>query len=202
MLPFVIFGVVLSAVASIPVQTVAFYFMDVLHADHKLAAQFTGVGLMASSMSALFAQFVVVQRFRMSARNLTNLGLGVAVASNLLFLVADHLTIVVFALMLSGLGFGMARPGFTSAASLSVAPHEQGAVAGIIGGSGAAGFIFGPAIGALYEVSPYLPYAVGAVLVAGLIVFMRFSSVLRHAGDIPPEFDIADEVTETTMPNA
>ena len=200
MLPFVAFGVILSMVGSIPVQTVAFYFMDVLHADHKLAAQFTGVGLMASSMSALFAQFVVVQRFRLSARFLTNLGLGIAVASNALFLVGGHLTIVVFALMLSGLGFGMARPGFTAAASLSVAPHEQGAVAGIIGASGAAGFIFGPVIGGLYEVSPYVPYGVGVALVLGLIAFLRLSPVLRAAGDIPSE--ALDDVTETTMPNA
>ncbi len=202
MLPFVIFGVVLSAVGSIPVQTVAFYFMDVVRAKPMLAAQYTSVGLMASSLAAMFAQFVVVQRFRLSARMLTNLGLGVALISNAMFLFADQFVVVVFALILSGLGFGMARPGFTAGASLSVEPHHQGAVAGIIGASGAAGFVFGPVIGALYEISPFVPYAVGALLVLGLLVAMRLSAPLRNAGDIPPDPDIVDEIAETPVPNA
>ena len=44
-----------------------------------------------------------------------------------------------FALVLIGFGFGMARPGFTSAASLAVTSKEQGAVAGILSGASATG---------------------------------------------------------------
>jgi MFS family permease len=201
MLPFVAFGVILSAVASIPLQTIGFYFMAVLHADKIQAANLAGVGLMESSLAALFAQFVVVQRFRLSARVLTNLGLGFALASNLLFLVAARPEDVDLALVLAGLGFGMARPAFTSGASLSVAPHEQGPVAGLLGASGAAGFILGPVIGKLFEISPYAPYIAGVLCVLGMLAAMRLSHVLRHAGDIPPDTE-KDEVAETTVPNA
>jgi MFS family permease len=200
MLPFVLFGLILSLTASIPIQTVAFFFMDVLKQDPRSAAQFTGIGLMATAMSALFAQFVVVQRSGLSARTLTAAGLVVAALSNALFLVAHHFSIAVLALVFSGLGFGMARPGFTSGASLSVEPHEQGAVAGLLNAAGAAGFIFGPVIGWLYGFSPFVPYMFGVAMMLGLLAAQFLSPILRNAGNIPPDADAVEEA-ETPVPN-
>ncbi len=196
MFPFVAFGLVLSLIGSIPIQTVGFYLQDVLKLDAHGTARLTGIGLMASALSALFAQFVIVQRFKLPGRLLTAAGLTLAALSNALFLVAHSFPLVVCALVLSGLGFGMARPGFTSGASLSVAPHEQGAVAGLINAAGAAGFIFGPVIGWLYEISPVVPYAFGALAMLGLLAAQFLSPVLYRAGDIPAE----DENAETPVP--
>jgi MFS family permease len=201
MFPFVVFGVVLSMIASIPVQTVGFFIEDVLKFDAHATARFTGIGLMAAAISALFAQFVIVQRLRLSSRVLTASGLITAGISNALFLVAHDFAIVIIALMLSGLGFGMARPAFTSGASLSVEPHEQGAVAGLLGAAGAAGFIFGPMIGWLYEFSPVVPYAFGAGAMLLMIAAQFLSPVLYHAGDIPPDAEGSEELAESTLPN-
>jgi MFS family permease len=198
-LPFVLFSVGLSTASTVPMQTMGFFFMDVLKIKADVAAQFNLVGQMASSMSALFAQLVVVQRFSMSARRLTYLGLLAAFLSCAIFLVIGHFGPLVFAMALSGLGFGMARPGFTAGASLSVAPHEQGAVAGILGGASATGFIAGPLIGWMYEGSPYLPYAFAATLVIALALYMRLSPTLHHAGDVPPEIDAVEEAVETQI---
>ena len=107
-----------------------------------------------------------------------------------------HFGPLVFALSLSGLGFGMARPGFVSGASLSVLPEEQGAVAGIIGGVSAIGFIFGPAIGWMYEQSPYLPYSFGALMMVLLFGYLWISPTLRNAGDIPTARAAAEEAAE------
>lgn len=197
--PFVGFGVVLSMTGSIPIQTVGFFFMDVLKNDPHATAQFTGIGLMLSAMAALFAQFVVVQRSSLSVGVLTVAGLVLAAISNGLFLVASHFTIVMLALVLSGLGFGMARPGFTTGASLSVGPDEQGAVAGLLNAAGAAGFVFGPAIGWLYEVSPYLPYALGVAAMLALLVAQHLSPVLRQAGYTPPSFEMLEETAKTPL---
>ncbi|HEX3674634.1 MAG TPA: MFS transporter [Rhizomicrobium sp.] len=201
MFPFVAFGLVLSLIASIPTQTVGFFIEDVLKYDAHATARLTGIGLMAAAMSALFAQFVIVQRFHLSARVLTAAGLILAGLSNALFLVAHDFVVVILALMLSGLGFGMARPSFTSGASLSVEPHEQGAVAGLLSAAGAAGFIFGPMIGWLYEFSPVVPYAFGTVVMLGMIAAQFLSPVLYHAGDIPPDSEAAEELAESTLPN-
>ena len=201
-LPFVIFAIGLSTASTVPIQTMGFFFMDVLRVKPEAAAQFNMIGQMSSSMAALFAQLVLIQRVRISARAMTNWGLGAAMACGLIFLFSGQFGPLVVGLALSGLGFGMARPGFTSGASLSVAPHEQGAVAGIIGGASAMGFIAGPVIGYMYEWSPYIPYIFMAVLLAALFVYMWLSPTLRYAGTIATDHEVLEEVAETPVANA
>jgi MFS family permease len=202
MLPFVVFGVLLSLIGSIPIQTVGFFFMTVLHQSKHSTADSASWGLLMQALAALFAQFVVVQRSGLSARTLTALGLCIATLSNIFFVIARHPEFVYLALICSGLGFGMARPGFTSGASLSVAPHEQGAVAGLLNAAGAAGFIFGPLIGWMFGVAPVTPYVFGAATMLCLLAALYLSPTLRNAGDIPPEPEIVEETAEGPMQNA
>jgi MFS family permease len=103
-------------------------------------------------------------------------------------------------MMMSGLGFGMARPGFTSGASLAVAPHEQGAVAGLLNAAGAAGFIFGPLIGWLYEFSPRVPYMFGVIAMLLLLAAQFISRVLRDAGKLPTDADEIEDTADTPVP--
>ena len=201
-MPFAIFAIGLSTASTVPIQTMGFFFMDVLHVAPEHSAQYNMVGQLATSLAALFAQLVVVQYVRISARALTNWGLGAALISCVAFLAFGNFFILVVGLALSGLGFGMARPGFTSGASLSVSPHEQGAVAGIIGGASAMGFIAGPLIGLMYEWSPYVPYIFASVLLAALFIYMWLSPALRNAGIVPPDIEIVEEDIETPVANA
>ncbi len=201
-LPFVIFAIGLSTASTVPIQTMGFFFMDVLHVKPEAAAQFNMIGQMSSSMAALFAQLVLIQRVHISARAMTNWGLGAALGCSAIFLLSGQFGPLVVGLALSGLGFGMARPGFTSGASLSVAPHEQGAVAGIIGGASAMGFIAGPLIGYMYEWSPFIPYIFMGVLLVGLVVYLWLSPTLRNAGIIETDPEVLEESAETPVANA
>jgi predicted MFS family arabinose efflux permease len=143
---------------------------------------------MASSIASLFAQFVLVQRFKLTTRFLMRAGCIIAVVSNVLFLVAPNYGLIVFALVLSGLGFGMVRPGYAAAASLSVPPDEQGSVAGLTGAAGASGFIFAPLIGnALYGFDPHAPYVLGAALMAALATYALVSKRFHNSVTLPPE---------------
>lgn len=200
-LPFVIFAIGLSTASTVPIQTMGFFFMDVLHVRPEASTQYNLIGQLSTSLAALFAQLVVVQYVRVSARALTNWGLGAAFVSCAIFLLFGNFIVLAAGLALSGLGFGMARPGFTSGASLSVAPHEQGAVAGIIGGASAMGFIAGPLIGAMYEWSPYLPYGFAGVLLVGLSAYMWLSPALRNAGIVAPDVEIVEENAQTPVAN-
>jgi MFS family permease len=140
---------------------------------------------MCSAIASLFAQFVLVQRFRLSTKFLVHAGIWVALVSNLLVILAimsPNYGLIAFALVLSGLGFGMLRPGFAGASSLAVSPDEQGAMAGLTGGAGAAGFIFAPLIGnALYGVDPTLPYILATLLMGTLAVYLMRSRRLKDA---------------------
>ena len=199
MFPFVVFGVVLSLVGSIPQLILGFFLHDMLKAGAAEVMRLTSIGFVISALAMLFAQFVIVRRFRRSSRILIVVGILIAAFSNLVFLTAHDFPMAAIALALSGLGIGMARPGFTAGASLSVAPHEQGAVAGLLGTAGAAGFIFGPLIGWLYEIAPPLPYVFGGVAMLGLLAAQFLSPVLYRAGDIPPDSEVVDEHAETPV---
>ncbi|HWA29524.1 MAG TPA: MFS transporter [Rhizomicrobium sp.] len=201
MFPFMAFGLVLSLIGAIPIQTSGFFFQDVLHLNAHMTAVYTSIGLMASDMAALFAQFVVVQRMGFSSRTLTIAGICTTVLSNTVFIFVQDFPTLILAMIMSGLGFGMARPGFTSGASLAVSPHEQGAVAGLLNAAGAAGFIFGPMIGWLYEFSPRVPYIFGVCAMLALLAAQFLSRVLRNAGQIPPDMEAIEEPTETPVPN-
>jgi MFS family permease len=196
--PFILFGLGVSTAGAIPIQTVGYLFIDVLHFRPADAPQYTGIGLVASSLAALFAQLVIVQRFNMSARVLIRLGSIVALASFVLFAIGHQFGPLVFALILSGLGLGMVRPGYAAAASLAVDPHEQGAIAGLTGATSGAGFIFGPMIATgLYKLSPAAPYIFGAVLMTALYAYALLSPHLRYAGVIAS----ADAPAETQVPD-
>ncbi len=196
--PFILFGVGVSTVGAIPIQTVGYLFIDVLHFTPAVAPQYTGIGLVAASVAGLFAQLVIVQLFKLSARALIYWGSAIALVSNILFAIGHQFGPLVFALIMSGLGFGMVRPGYAAAASLAVDPHEQGAIAGLTSATGAAGFIFGPMIATgLYRIAPPAPYVFGAALMAALYAYALWSPHLRNAG-VAPE---AGEAPESQVPN-
>lgn len=194
--PFIVFSVVLGTAGAIPIQTIAFVIRDTLHTVTAETQQFTGVALMGSAIASLFAQFVLVQRFRLTTRFLIYAGILIALVANVLVIAAPNYGLIAFAMMLSGLGFGMLRPAFAAAASLAVSPDEQGAIAGLTGGAGAAGFIFAPLIGnALYSWNMDLPYWLGTILMAALFIYvltnrtMKVSIIQEVTGDsatIPP----------------
>jgi MFS family permease len=201
--PFIVFGFGISTAGAVPIQTVGYLFIDELHLKLIDAPQYTMIGLVSSSLAALFAQLVIVQRFNMSGRALIRWGSIVTIASFVLFAVGRQFGPLVMALIISGLGFGMVRPGYAAAASLAVDPHEQGAIAGLTGATSGAGFIFGPLIAtALYRIAPQAPYIFGAVLTTILYAYALLSPHLKNAGLLAPEDDAVEEATETQVPNA
>jgi len=201
--PFILYGTGIATAGSIPIQTVGYFFIDVLRLSPHKAPQFIGIGLLAMSLAALLAQLVIVQRLRVSARALMRVGAVITVASFLLFLVSRQFGPLVFALVLNGLGFGLVRPGYSAAASLAVDAHEQGAVAGLTGATSGAGFIFGPLIAtALYRVSPFAPYLFGAALMAACHLYALISPQLRKAGAITADAVLIEQATDSQVPNA
>ncbi len=194
-LPFLIFGVLLGTAGSFPIQVIAYFFMDVLKLSTNEAIQLSGVGLMASSMAALFAQLVIVQRMQMTAGQLVQWGIGIGFASYVLFVVGETYGLIVFALLLSGLGFGLIRPGYAAAASLAVGKEQQGAAAGLTGGATASGFIFAPLIGNwIYAYDPHYPFYLGGFLMIVMAIYVTLTPRLRTLDGTP------EDNAETNVP--
>ncbi len=201
--PFVIFGTGVSTAGAIPIPLAGYVFIDVLHLSVADAPQYTSVGLLASALAAFFAQMVIVQRFNMSARALVRWGTGIGIVSFAMLAASHQFGPLVAAFVVSGLGFGMVRPGYGAASSLAVEPEEQGAVAGIMSATSAAGFIFGPLIATkLYKFSPAAPFWFGALLMTAMYAYAFLSPHLKAAGSLAPDGDVVDENAETQIPKA
>jgi hypothetical protein len=96
--------------------------------------------------------------------------------------------ILITAQFFIGIGQGLARPGFSSGASLAVSPQLQGNVAGLVISANGMGFIVTPFLGlVLYQfVARPLPF----ILVAALLIFMAafaFFIIRDGVGEAEPD---------------
>src|SRR5262249_47537712 len=131
--------------------------------------------------SGLFSQLVLVQRLRPSARVMLRTGVPLMLAAFALLVTGDRFATHLAALGALGVGLGLVRPGTSAGAALSARLHEQGAVAGVIGGLAVVGNIVGPMVATtLYEVDHRAPYLMcAAVMTMALGVVVR-SRRIRH----------------------
>ncbi|MBL8530720.1 MAG: MFS transporter [Hyphomonadaceae bacterium] len=187
---YLIFGFGLSVVAGVLVQIFGLFTMDRLNAQGEQGAELTAAGFMVNALALLATQMAVLPRLKMGPRGLMIWGSAVLAVGVAVQIIAPSLGALLVAQALQGLGFGLARPGFTGGASVAVQPHEQGAAAGLVVAVNGAGFVFSPLIGGvLYErVTMDAPLYIVIVLLAAMGAFAWRSRRLRHAAPIetPP----------------
>ena len=124
-----------------------------------------GFAMMLSGACSLFSQAVIVQRLAIPPFTLLRLALPLLIVAFVMMALLTTQTALTVAMMILGLGMGLAGPGFTAGASLAVSAEEQGAVAGVAGSCGPLGFTLGPLLGGImYQIEPTLPYTAAAVL--------------------------------------
>ncbi len=178
--PFVLVSTALQAVRATTIITLAFFLQDTLNLTPQQTVQYAGIGFVILAVSGLFAQLVLVQRFRPPARFMIQAGTALMLTAFVLFALGSTFTVFLTALALLGMGLGLLRPGSAAAASLSVEPNEQGSVAGMLGGIAVIGNVFGPMLGTtLYERTHIAPYVLNATIMAAVLVFVLTSTRVR-----------------------
>ena len=92
--------------------------------------------------------------------------------------IGDNFGVLAAAQGLVGLGFGLARPGFTGGASLSVGADDQGSVAGLVVAANGAGFVVAPIFGAgVYAlISHQAPFILCTFILIALAIFCARST--------------------------
>jgi len=180
-LPFLVVATSLQAVRATTVITFAFFLQDTLQLTAAQTVRYSGVGFVSLAIAGLFAQLIVVQRFRPTARVMMRVGLPLMLLAFALLALGHSFAIYLAALIALGLGIGLVRPGNGAAASLAVAAHEQGAAAGIVGGVSVIGNVFGPMIGTkLYQLLPTGPYLLNAAVMTCVLLYSYGNPRLRH----------------------
>jgi MFS family permease len=195
--PFLVFALLFGVINAVPIQTTAFYLIDVLRLTPQEAPQFAGIGLMGAAMASLFSQLVLVQRFGVQPHILMRVAPAMMMFGHMLIVVSSDFGPIVFGLVLSGFGGGMAIPGYTGASSLAVGPNEQGAATGLANAAGACGFVISPVLAfSLYAISPNAPFVLTSALAAVLLLFSLMNGAIRRSGKFEAPKRIApDEET-------
>ena len=146
-------GLVVYTCLGMVQQTLGFYFQDTLNLKGVAAAKYYSSAMVVSSGAMMFAQLFLVQRLHWRPQILLRLGLPFMMFGFLLIAVSGDLPLLL-------IGMGFTGPGFSACASLTVAPNEQGALAGLVGAVAGMGFVIGPLLGGfLYALDSSYPYA-------------------------------------------
>ena len=175
-LPFLFFAVCLSLVTGVLTQVFVFSVMDKMNVTGRQAAQFTGPAFTVGAMAVLLSQLVLIPRLKLKNKTLMWGGcIPLFVGAVILAFAQDYASLIL-AQFCIGLGQGLARPGFSSGASLAVSPKLQGNVAGLVISANGMGFIITPFFGLfIYEyINPQLPFIFCAVLLVTMCWFARY----------------------------
>ncbi|MXQ54240.1 MFS transporter [Shimazuella alba] len=145
-----------------------FYIQDTLHLSIKDATRYVSIFITTAGLALVFAQILIVNRFRWSPRKLMSIGLPIVCFGFLLLSISHEILYFFISFLLIGIGIGMALPGSMSATSLIVDRTQQGKIAGIITALNGTGAVIAPLLGtSLYQLSPQFPFYTCIFLLLG-----------------------------------
>ncbi|MFT7520377.1 MAG: MFS family permease [Kiritimatiellia bacterium] len=162
-------GLVLNVAIALLLFTLGFFLQDRLGLNDFETTRASSLAMLMVGVVAVIVQVGVLRVLTWSPVTLLRVGLSImAVGTGLLIFSGSELTIDLSVVVI-GLGYAFAYPGFQAAISFAVGAKEQGAVAGLAAATGAVAFVIGPVLGTLmYQYEPISPYILStAVLIAG-----------------------------------
>ncbi len=182
--PFLLVGVGGWTAQGVFLQTLLFYLLDQAHLGVERAALVSGTIFASGAVLVFGAQFVLIPVLNLRPRVLMVAGVILTGSGAISMALSTDAITIALSFLLTSLGFGLARPGMISGASLSVEPEEQGTAAGLASATAGAGFFLAPFTGlALYQfVSPMAAYSVLATLMALLAGLTISNRRIREVG--------------------
>ncbi|GAA1324927.1 MFS transporter [Leucobacter albus] len=173
------------------IQVIAgFIVQDRLALDAAATGLVTGGVLLAAGLGMVLAQTVIVPRTGWAPPRLLRAGSATAVAGFALLVPDLGAAPLIGAMLLIGLGLGVAMPGYAAGPSLLMTREEQGGLAGLIGATNGLTFVVAPTLStALYGVWHTLPIIFGAMVMATVCVFVIAHPRFRHVAPLHGEGD-------------
>lgn len=151
---------------------VGFLVIDRLGLSIDRAQHDIAVVLIGGAVATLLAQWWLIPLLHLTPKQLVIWGAVVSGIGAVLTGISGDLYTMTLSFALSSIGYGLFRPGFTSGASLAVAPHEQNAVAGMVTSVNGAAYVAGPAAGvAVYALDLALPFVLTGLVMAGVAIW-------------------------------
>jgi hypothetical protein len=195
LIPFLIYGFVSATIQTAQAQTLGFLIIDKLGMTPSRAQGFIAVAMMFGAVAGLLAQWGLIRMFEMGPRQLLRWGVAVAALGNLMTALSPDYWTVVAGYAVSCLGFGLARPGFTAGASLTVSDAEQADAAGAIAAVNGVNVVLAPLFVLLYGAFHPAPFLLNAAGLTALLVYAFADRVLKNAGEAPASDEAATQAT-------
>jgi len=154
--------------------TIAFYLEKVIGiAGGADVARAAASALFCMAIWAVLMQAVVIQKLQVKPRTMLRIGIPVFALGMFTLLMANSMILVWVAFSMFGISMALGNAGIAGGASLSVEPHEQGAIGGLLSAAPILGMVLGPLLGpVLFEsFGPTVPVTVGAISFAFLSIY-------------------------------
>ena len=200
---YLLYGLFVTGAQAANISVLGFHIIDELALTGIAAREaqpFIGIAMLAGAAATLMAQWGLIPLLRLQPADLMRWGAALALVGNLMSIASPGYYGVVVGYAVVSMGIGFARPGFTAGSSLSVGPHEQGAIAGLMMSLAGLSFLAPPVIGvALYELAEPAPFIGNAILLAAATALCFINPRLR-AG--PPDLPDRDETPSPETPPA
>lgn len=121
----------------------------------------------------LIMQVIQMKWLKWKPRPMILFGSLFLIASMILFLIFNVLSMYYFSFFLFGMGSGLMMPGFMAGASLAVSKEQQGGAAGLVAAIQGISAVITPLLTTtLYQVDKHVPFMLVAVLVVLLAIMM------------------------------
>lgn len=200
---YLLYGLFVTGAQAANISVLGFHIIDELAVTGIAAREaqpFIGIAMLAGAAATLMAQWGLIPLLRLQPADLMRWGAALALAGNLMSIASPGYYGVVVGYAVVSMGIGFARPGFIAGSSLSVEPHEQGAIAGLMMSLAGLSFLAPPVIGvALYELAEPAPFIANAILLAAATALCFIDPRLREG---PPDLPDRDETPSPETPPA
>ena len=170
-------------------QILSLYLQDKFGYSNTEASVYTGSMLIFTGIATLIVQLGIIKNISPTPSILLRLGSIATIMSLILIVASKDLYLMGFAMAIYGVGGALMGPGLFTGLSLAVGKDEQGAAAGILVSSYAAGFLINPLTGMqLFIINVNFPYylATALMFICLLIAFFdkRLNRVVEYEENV------------------
>ncbi len=183
--PFLLAGFGMFTALGFMQVLIGFVVQDRFALTAELTGMAAGGSLLATGVGMVLAQGLIVPKSGWSPGSLLRIGTLVAFIGYVLLIPDLGIVLLVVAVLIVGLGLGIAMPGYTAGPTLLMHRDEQGSLAGLIGATNGLTFIIAPTASTLlYGTWAPLPIIIGATVMGLVALFTLTYHEFRRPAEV------------------